>query len=405
MRRAVFVFHKSLTEPIPRLHGLPQVRAMSARRAFEVISFEPRRRSSDDEREYVRVKRWLEEAGVDHRAVPLYRTRALDLAAGALAIMVGVLTRGVRIVHCRSYIPAMMALPVTRVTPAKLLFDTRGLFVDEYIFDGAFAEGDRRCNLARRVERALLLRSDAVVVVSERMREHLLGRADLEGRLSADRVHLIPNRIDLDRFADAAARRERTRSERMWNGQTVVAYVASSSRWHGLDEAMSVFSKLLESRPGLRLMAATYPSTEPAEEAAKRAGVPRERLDLLTARPDDIPDLLLGCDLALMFEARHLVREVCAPVKFSEYLAAGLPIVANDGIGDVSGWISESDLGIIIDPEDPTSASEQVLGLLESEEYRSGAMSSRCRGFAEREMDMRRTLEEYDAVYRILDAS
>ena len=122
-KKVAFVFHKSLTEPIPRLHGLPQVRALSTDRAFEVISFEPRERTPEDEREYARIRAWLEEAGVGHRPVPLFRSRFLDRVAGALAILAAVLFRGVRIVHCRSYIPAAMALPAVVLTPAKLLFE------------------------------------------------------------------------------------------------------------------------------------------------------------------------------------------------------------------------------------------------------------------------------------------
>lgn len=405
MKKVAFVFHKSLTEPIPRLHGLPQIRALAGERRFEVISYEPRRRAPEDEREYIRIKAWLEDAGVGHRSVPAIRNRPVDLALGALTIFVAVLFRRVRVVHCRSYIPAAMALPAALLTPAKLLFDTRGLFVDEYLFDGAFEEGDRRYRAARRLERFLLAVSDAVVVVSERMKEHLIGRSDLAGSLSEDRVYLIPNRIDLGRFSGAEVRRERTRRERSWDDDLVVAYVASSSGWHGLDEVMRVFLELLKTRPDARLAVATYPSTSAAEEALEAAGLPRDRVDCLTARPDDIPDLLLGCDLAFMFEARHLIREVCAPIKFSEYMAAGLPVVANRGIGDVSDWIGTRELGILVDPAKPESAASAVEELLGSEDYRSGAASSRCLEFARTEMNMEQTLREYEEVYRVLDAS
>jgi hypothetical protein len=52
--KVVYVFKMSLTEPIPRLHGLDQIRAMSGGRRFVVVSLEPRRhgRTPEERRLY-----------------------------------------------------------------------------------------------------------------------------------------------------------------------------------------------------------------------------------------------------------------------------------------------------------------------------------------------------------------
>ena len=111
-----------------------------------------------------------------------------------------VIFRGVRILHCRSYVPAIMGLLVRTLTPTRLLFDMRGLFVDEYLLEGALREGSPKLALARWLERRLLFRSDAIVVVSERFRAHLLSRPDLRAKIRPERIHVIPNRVERTRF-------------------------------------------------------------------------------------------------------------------------------------------------------------------------------------------------------------
>ncbi|MCK4408873.1 MAG: glycosyltransferase, partial [Candidatus Eisenbacteria sp.] len=232
--KVVYVFNKSLTEPIPRLHGLDQIRAMSGDRRFVVLSFEPRRhgRTPGERRLYDETLAWLTAAGVEHVSLPLLGNRWLEIPMGAVAILFLVLFRGVRTIHCRSYIPALMGLLVRAVTATRLFFDMRGLFVDEYLLHGALVEGTLKLAFARWLEQRLLFSSDLVVVVSESFRSHLLVRSDLAVRLRPERVRVIPNRVDNDRFALDAAGRRRARDDRGWSESTVGVFVGSTAAWH-----------------------------------------------------------------------------------------------------------------------------------------------------------------------------
>ena len=150
-KKVLYVVHKSLTEPIPRLHGLAQARDLAERRPFAVLSYEPR----DSDRRpgeldlYGETREWLTSAGVEHLPLSLLGSRWLDIPLGAAAIVLSAIFRRVRIVHCRSYIPGLMGLLACRITPTRFLFDMRGLFVDEYLFVGAFRPGTARLAFAR----------------------------------------------------------------------------------------------------------------------------------------------------------------------------------------------------------------------------------------------------------------
>jgi len=406
VKRVLYVFHKSLTEPIPRLHGLSQVAALAEHRRFTVLSFERawRGRAGHQRELYEKMRARLRSRGVRHLWLPLTEATWLEVLLGAATVLFEVLVRGVRIVHCRSYVPAVMGLLACSVTPARLVFDMRGLFVDEYLFVGAFREGSARLAFARWLERRLLFRSDAIVVVSRRFRDHLVARPDLARAIRPERIHVIPNRVDLARFAELHGERRRVRAERGWE-QSVVAVCAGSgrARWHRVDLMMELVTRAMSGVANLRLLVMAYPSTEHARLSASRAGVPPDRVDFLTVDVEEVPPLLAASDLSLMFVERHVSKEVCAPIKFGEYMASGLPVVAGGGIGDAEDWVRDERLGLVVDLERIDDAARALVEFLASDDFRSGAARLRCEAFAAREMDMKRSLEEYEAIYLSLE--
>lgn len=406
MSDVVYVFHKSLTSPIPRVHGLSQIAALAGERRFTVVSFEApwRRRAARERQTYEEIRGRLQSRGVRHVAVPMTGVRWLEVTLGAATVLFAVLFRGVRIVHSRSYIPALMGLAVCSVTPARLVFDMRGLFVDEYLLAGALKEGTARLAFIRWIERLLVLRSDAIVVVSRRFRDHLVSRPDLAGSIRRERIHVIPNRVDLDRFEGLFDERRRLRAERGWEESVVAVYLGSAGApWHRVDLIMEMMARAMEALPDVRLLVMTHPSTGGALRLATLAGVPLDRAEFLTVDTEDVPSLLACGDLGLLMVERHTSKEVCAPIKFGEYVASGLPVAAGGSMGDTEDWIVEERLGILVDPDRIEDAARRLVEFLGSDEFRSGAARERCLEFAAREMDMRRSLEEYETIYRSLE--
>jgi len=406
VRRAkvLYISMHGLGAPLTRLHGLLQLKALPERgRSVSVLSFETRRKSPLERAQYELERRALSDAGIGHTAVPRLGSRWLEVPLGALVVLWLVVFRGVRTLHARSYVPAIMAVLVRSVTPARVVFDMRGLFVDEYILEGALRDGSAKLDFARRLERWLLARSDVLVVVSERFREHLLTCGLYGGCVDPSRISLIPNRVDLARFDSALERREEARARRGYEGQTVGVFAGSASPWHRLDLTAALMKRVMDARGDVRFVVAVYPSTSDAERVLREQGLPRPRTELLTVPTDAVPSLFAACDFGLMLIDEDISKTVCAPVKLGEYLASGLPVVAGGGIGDARDWVGEEGLGLLVDLDDIAGASRRVLEFLHSDAFVSGAARRRARAFAEERMDMSETVEQYERIYQSLD--
>ncbi|HEV3167711.1 MAG TPA: hypothetical protein VGZ22_27145, partial [Isosphaeraceae bacterium] len=64
--------------------------------------------------------------------------------------------------------------------------------------------------------------------------------------------------------------------------------------------------------------------------------------------PTEIPRYLLAADLALCFIKPSYSKAASSPTKVAEYLASGLPIVCNAGIGDLDGLIEGEGVGVLV---------------------------------------------------------
>jgi len=83
-----------------------------------------------------------------------------------------------------------------------------------------------------------------------------------------------------------------------------------------------------------------------------------------------------------------VTNQVASPTKFAEYLAAGMPVIISERIGDFSGMVRHHQLGIVIDPD-------QVIPRLERTDLAKAARSQR---FAKDHL----TKVSFDAAYKRL---
>ena len=63
----------------------------------------------------------------------------------------------------------------------------------------------------------------------------------------------------------------------------------------------------------------------------------------------DVPKYLNCADIGFMLRDSRGLNKAASPVKFPEYLASNLKVVASPGIGDVSDCIIKNDCGVLID--------------------------------------------------------
>ena len=117
--------------------------------------------------------------------------------------------------------------------------------------------------------------------------------------------------------------------------------------------------------------------------------------------PADVPRYLKAADVAVSFIKPCYSKLSSSPTKLAEYLAAGLPVVCNAGVGDVDAVVEGERVGVIVrelNAEAYGAALKEVAAL-----GREPGLAERCRAAARRRFDLKTVGDpRYRRLYRRL---
>jgi glycosyltransferase involved in cell wall biosynthesis len=130
---------------------------------------------------------------------------------------------------------------------------------------------------------------------------------------------------------------------------------------------------------------------------ANRAGIPDEQLVLVKVQFSAMPAYLRLMDFGLFFIKPCFSKKGSSATKLGEFLATGIPVVINNGVGDSGRIVQEHGVGVVL-PE--TGARDIAASVVKIKELLSDPLVRiRCRETAEQYFDLQRGVEMYGALY------
>jgi glycosyltransferase involved in cell wall biosynthesis len=404
----LYLCYFGLREPLVQTQVLPYLRKLvEAGLAVSLLTFEPRLKESWTREELEAERARLEDEGIRwhwraYHKRPSLPATLYDVAVGA-RLAARLLRRGeVCVLQARGHVPALMAALAKRRAGGRLLFDIRGFMPEEYTDAGVWPEGGYLYRGVKRVERFLFKSADAFVVLTEKARAILFpggADSDAEGRP----VEVIPCCVDFRRFRAAdETPRDELRRELNLTGRRVVVYIGSFGGWYMTEETTRFMALAHRQDPKTFALILTQTAPEPVIARLRELGVAEDSFFVGKVPPGEAPRYLKASDIAVSFIRACYSKLSSSPTKIAEYLAAGLPIVCNAGVGDVDEVIEGDRVGVVVSEFDD----ESFLRALEAVEAlrREEGLSERSRASAERRFDIERVGGvRYRRLYRRLD--
>lgn len=226
------------------------------------------------------------------------------------------------------------------------------------------------------------------------------GKNDLVARgfLPADRIAVIHNGIDLDRFDPDRVPRGRFRAEiGIPASAPLVVSVARFAPDRGQEAEVEAAGRLTAARSDLYVafIGSCGPKDAPfraalAALAARQPG--GERIRLLGPR-EDMPHILADADVLM----RVLTTEGLANVAL-EAMAMGVPVVAA-GISGMPEAIADHETGRLVPPGDGSAISAAVAERLDLPPERRRAMGEQARNVVRERFSLARMAEGYEALF------
>ncbi len=332
---------------------------------------------------------------------------AYDVFRGAWFVRRFISKRKPDVLHGRVHIPMLMAVLARRLSgrKPKLLFDIRGFFPEEYTDAGIWPENGPLYRLVKMVERWLMKEADGFVVLTEKAREMLFpesvdGGLDKFGRP----VEVIPCCVDLKkRFPPLdTGGPEADLSDLRLDKRFVITHVGALGGLYLTEEIVDLLAASRSRRPDTFALFLTQTDPSIIIPLLEQAGFSDRDYFVRKVDPANVSDYLRLSHAALSFVKASFSTQSRSPTKNAEYLACGLPIIANDGVGDTTEQITTDETGVII-REFNTVAYNNVLDCLDELLSDREALARRCRASAERRFDLERVGgERYRKLYRKL---
>jgi glycosyltransferase involved in cell wall biosynthesis/SAM-dependent methyltransferase len=225
--------------------------------------------------------------------------------------------------------------------------------------------------LINRIELLNLNTADLVTVVSQPMKDELVGRG-----IETEKILVNPNGVDPERYSpdiDGSGIRRQHNLDR----KTVIGFIGTFGKWHGAEVLAEAFGRLLQEYPNYRnkvrlLMIGDGIMMHEVKARLKKLEVVESATLTGLVPQEEGPSHLAACDILV---ASHVPNPdgtpfFGSPTKLFEYMAMGKGIVASDldQIGDV---LKHDQTAWMVKPGDAESLMAGLKILIDDEHLRN----------------------------------
>jgi PEP-CTERM/exosortase A-associated glycosyltransferase len=328
----------------------------------------------------------------------LNQVDVIDGLAKRLAEIIPIVKPDVLHAHSPS-LNAIAALRAGKKFGIPVVYEVRAFWEDAAVDHGTSTENGLRYKLTRALETYALKRADAVTTICEGLRKDIVARG-----IPADKVTVIPNAVDIDKFALGGSADLQLKDKLGLSGSRLIGFIGSFYAYEGLDVLLRAVPKLSARMPDLRvLLVGGGPQDAQLRQLAKDLNI--EDKVVFTGRvPHDqvnrYYDLL---DVLVYPRLPMRLTDLVTPLKPLEAMAQGRILAASD-VGGHLELIADGKTGVLFRANDTDSLVDKVATLLESQQTWPGLREA-GRDYVETERNWPVSVARYKNIYSKLTGS
>ena len=398
LAQILYLSHDGMTDPLGQAQVLPYLCGLSKQgHRFHLVSCEKPNRMAQDGQA---IRALCEAHQIDWHPLPYHQ---------GIPVLSGIRTlREIRKkafqlskshpydwVHCRSYMAGLIGKSLSRRKGIPFLFDMRGFWADERAESGLWPQEKwlyrQLFRYFKRAEKHLLQAAKHTIVLTERAKEALTSFSHSPNPAT---ISVIPCCADFDHFTLQTPSLKQSAKSALGLPQDtlLVSYLGSLSTWYLPEKMMALFRIIWQKNPKARLLVITQDHPLVIQEAAIELGIPPEAILLRSATRTEVPQLLMASDVGLMFIQPTFAKTASSPTKMAEYLAMGIPLIANADIGDVAQQLAAVGGGIVVENVAPL---EKAVIRFQESHFEAAAIREKARPI----FSLERGVVAYEQVY------
>lgn len=397
---SLFIAYYGVEEALIQSQGVPYLRELSKKGInFTILSFQKKLYSKEKEKEiFEKIKNELKTYGIKWYHLRYHKRPSLlvtpfDMLCGFFYSIYIIIKEKINVLHPRTSVPAIMVFPLAIIFRLRLIFELRGLLAREYADGGNWPKNSLQYLLVDFFERTIPRFADAIVTLTHELKRVIIEEKYARVKKGTE-ITVIPCCVDLNKFRFDPNKALST------EGSFVLIYVGSVGNWYLTKEMIDFFKVTKDKNAKSRFVILTNNDINLVRGLIKGSGFDINDFTVGSVFHEEIPGYLSGADIGVIFDKPGFSRKANSPTKFAEYLAMGLPVVINYGIGDTEAIVESNNIGVVIrdfTEQCYNDAIDKLMQLLQDKQVRF-----RCRKIAEEQFSLESGVEKYWRIYNKL---
>lgn len=298
------------------------------------------------------------------------------------------------VLHAHS--PALNAIAALRAGKKfciPVVYEVRAFWEDAAVDHGTSTEGGLRYRLTRALETHALKRADAVTTICEGLRRDIVARG-----IPADKITVIPNAVDIDKFAVGGVADQDLKGKLGLQGARLIGFIGSFYAYEGLDILLRAVPALTAERPDLRvLLVGGGPEDARLRQMAKDLGIADKVVFTGRVPHEQVPMYYDLLDVLVYPRLSMRLTDLVTPLKPLEAMAQGRVLAASD-VGGHQELIVDGKTGVLFKADDPQALADKV-GALADAQAEWPALRAAGRRFVESERNWKASVDRYKSIY------
>ena len=231
------------------------------------------------------------------------------------------------VLHAHSpVLNAIPALQVGRRLGLPVVYEVRAFWEDAAVDHGTIRQGGIRYRLTRGLETYALRRARAVITICEGLRQDILARG-----ISEEKVTVIPNAVDVAKFAMDGKPDSELRARFSLDGAKVIGFIGSFYAYEGLALLLQAMPEILGQIPNARvLLIGGGPQEQALKQLAHSLGIEAKVIFAGRVPHDQIQRYYDLIDILVYPRLSMRLTELVTPLKPLEAMAQGRLLLASN---------------------------------------------------------------------------
>lgn len=343
MKKIIYISYNGILEPLGQSQVLNYLINLNNKYNFFLLSFE----KSNDYNNYIKLKKFKKICNANSINWSFFRYKYnkifIEPIIGIVKIIFFLIKKSIfkkiKIVHCRSYIPAFSAIIFKKFYKIKIIFDMRAFWPEEMVSSNIIKSNSIIYIILKYIEKIIIKNSDVIIVLTYASKEYLINNYKINKR-----IQVIPTCVDLNLFKISQSKLNKIK--------TFGIIGTITNNWFMLDKALILFREYEFKYSNVILKIITNDNHNLIKKKIISLNIDISKVTILKSEFSDMPKLMNDIDILILFFIGGLSKLASSPTRMGEALAMHIPCIVNKGLGDMSSIVNKYNCGISLDKLD-----------------------------------------------------